>query len=42
MTQWLDADQQRHWRAFLAATTLLSDRLSRELQASFGLSLSDY
>lgn len=42
MTQWLDADQQRHWRAFLAATTLLSDRLSRELQASHGLSLSDY
>ena len=29
-------------RAFLAATTLLSDRLSRELQASFGLSLADY
>jgi DNA-binding MarR family transcriptional regulator len=42
MTQWLDADQQQHWRAFLAATTLLSDRLSRELQASFGLSLADY
>ena len=42
MTQWLDADQQRHQRAFLAATTLLSDRLSRELQASFGLSLADY
>jgi DNA-binding MarR family transcriptional regulator len=42
MTQWLTADQQQHWRAFLAATTLLSDRLSRELQASYGLSLADY
>lgn len=42
MTQWLNAEQQQHWRAFLAATTLLSDRLSRELQASHGLSLADY
>ncbi len=42
MTQWLDADQQRYWRAFLAASMLLSDRLSREIQASHGLSLADY
>ncbi|HET7902397.1 MAG TPA: MarR family transcriptional regulator [Candidatus Nanopelagicales bacterium] len=42
MTQWLTADQQGHWRAFLAATMLLSDRLSRELQAEHGLTLADY
>ena len=42
MTRWLDDDQQREWRAYYAATTLLSDRLSRELQAAHGLSLSDY
>lgn len=42
MTQWLNAEQQQHWRAFLAASMLLSDRLSRELQAEHGLSLADY
>lgn len=41
-TQWLDAEQQRHWRAYLAASTLLSDRLSRELQASHGMTMADY
>lgn len=41
-TRWLDAEQQRHWRAYIAASTLLSDRLSRELQAAHTMSLADY
>jgi DNA-binding MarR family transcriptional regulator len=41
-TRWLTAEQQQHWRAYLAATTLLQERLSRELQAAHGLTLSDY
>ena len=42
MTRWLSAEQQKHWRAYLAATVLLQDRLSRELQAAHGLTLGDY
>ena len=41
-TRWLDSGQQQHWRAYIAATTLLSDRLSRELQTSHGMSMADY
>jgi hypothetical protein len=41
-TRWLDAEQQRHWRAYIAASVLLSDRLSRELQASHGMTMADY
>jgi DNA-binding MarR family transcriptional regulator len=40
--RWLDAGQQRAWRAWLDAHAHLSARLNRELQASSGLSLSDY
>jgi DNA-binding MarR family transcriptional regulator len=32
MTRWLDAEEQRTWRAFLSASRLLFDRLDRELQ----------
>lgn len=42
MTEWLDPDQQRSWRAWVGASTLLMDRLSRELQAAHGLTLADY
>lgn len=35
--RWLDADEQRVWRAFLAATTLLTDRLDQELQQNSGI-----
>ena len=42
MTRWLDVEQQRHWRAYIAATTLLQERLSRELQAAHGLTMADY
>jgi DNA-binding MarR family transcriptional regulator len=40
--RWLDAGQQRAWRAWLDAHAHLSARLNRELQASSGLSLTDY
>ena len=42
MTQWLTRDQQQHWRAYIAATTLLGERLSRELQAAHGITMADY
>ena len=42
MTQWLTREQQQHWRAYIAATTLLGERLSRELQAAHGISMADY
>ncbi len=40
--RWLEAGEQRAWRAWLDAHAALSARLNRELQASSGLSLSDY
>lgn len=39
---WLDADQQRAWRAYLVGTTLLMDRLDRDLRAQHDLSLPEY
>jgi DNA-binding MarR family transcriptional regulator len=39
---WLTADEQRTWRAYLRAGTLLSARLNRQLQADSGLSLAEY
>jgi DNA-binding MarR family transcriptional regulator len=41
-TRWLDAEQQRIWRSYLAATTLLQERLDRELRDAHGLSLPEY
>ena len=41
-TRWLDSDQQRIWRAYLTATTLLSERLDRDLREVHGLSLPEY
>src|SRR3712207_1742783 len=35
--RWLDAEEQRTWRAFLTATRLLFDRLDRELQRDAGM-----
>lgn len=32
MTRWLDPDEQRTWRAYLAATRLIADGLDRQLQ----------
>jgi len=42
MTEWLTTEQQQTWRAYLAATTLLAEKLSRELQAAHGLTMADY
>ncbi|TAK69181.1 MAG: MarR family transcriptional regulator [Actinomycetota bacterium] len=42
MTRWLDAEQQKHWRAWLAASRLLTEHLNRDLIASQGLSGADY
>ncbi len=42
MTRWLNKEQQKHWRAYLAMSTMLDEQLSRELQADFGLTITDY
>jgi DNA-binding MarR family transcriptional regulator len=39
---WLDADQQHAWRAYLVGTTLLMDRLDRDLRAQHDISLPEY
>ena len=39
---WLDRQQQRSWRAFLVGTTLLMDRLDRDLREQHRLSLPEY
>lgn len=41
-TPWLNAEQQRIWRAFLGATTVLTDRLDRDLRSQHGLSMPEY
>ncbi|MFC4107228.1 MarR family winged helix-turn-helix transcriptional regulator [Micromonospora zhanjiangensis] len=41
-TRWLDADEQRAWRAYLQMQARLTARLGRQLQADAGLSLADY
>jgi DNA-binding MarR family transcriptional regulator len=40
--QWLDVDEQRAWRSYLRAGTLLAARLNRQLQRESGLSLPEY
>ena len=42
MTKWLNDQQQKYWRAWIAASTLLNDQLYRDLQESSGLTLADY
>ena len=41
-TPWLSAEQQRVWRWFLGGTTVLMDRLDRDLRAAHGLSMPEY
>jgi DNA-binding MarR family transcriptional regulator len=41
-TRWLDAGQQRSWRALVVGTTLLFDRLDEELRRAFDISLVEY
>lgn len=42
MTEWLSEDEQVSWRAWLAASVLLGDRLNRDLQSQHGLTTADY
>lgn len=42
MTTWLSAEQQAHWRAWLAASMLLREQLTKELQEQRGLTMADY
>ncbi|MEU4335481.1 MarR family transcriptional regulator [Micromonospora lupini] len=37
MTRWLNPDEQRTWRAYLAASRALMDTLDRELQRDAGM-----
>ena len=39
---WLDAGEQRTWRAYLMGTTLLMDRLDDDLRRTFNISLVEY
>ncbi len=39
---WLDEGQQRDWRAYLVGTTLLMDRLDRDLRESHRVALPEY
>jgi DNA-binding MarR family transcriptional regulator len=41
-TQWLTTSQQRAWRAYLLGTTLLMERLDRDLREGHDLSLPEY
>ena len=40
--RWLDTDEQRAWRSWLYSTTLLQDRLERDLTHSTGISSAYY
>ena len=41
-TPWLDRQQQHAWRAYLVGTTLLTDRLDRDLREQHNISLPEY
>lgn len=41
-TPWLSTEQQQIWRAFLSGTTVLTDRLDRDLRSGHGLSMPEY
>ncbi len=40
--RWLDAEQQRAWRAFVLGSTLLFDRLDDDLRQNHGISLVEF
>ena len=42
MTRWLSQEEQESWRAWIEASLLLTDRLSRDIQAQHGLTFADY
>lgn len=41
-THWLDDAQQRDWRAFLGGSTVLFERLDRDLRDKHNLSMPEY
>jgi DNA-binding MarR family transcriptional regulator len=41
-TRWLDAEEQKAWRAYLFSTQLLTDRLDRDLTSATGISHAYY
>lgn len=41
-TRWLDPDQQRVWRAYIAMVRMLNEALERQMQHDSGLSMNDY
>jgi DNA-binding MarR family transcriptional regulator len=42
MTRWLNEAEQQSWRAWLAASLLLNDRLNRDMQAQHDMTMADY
>lgn len=42
VSRWLDADEERAWRAYRRMFTRLESRLAQELAAETGLSMADY
>src|SRR5690242_16266747 len=40
--RWLDADQQRDWRAYIEGSVRLADLLDRELKAQHGITAAEY
>jgi DNA-binding MarR family transcriptional regulator len=40
--RWLDASQQRDWRAFMDGSLRLHEQMDRDLKQKHGLSLSEY
>lgn len=40
--RWLDASQQRSWRALMMGMTLLQERLDEDLRREFGMSMTEY
>ncbi len=41
-TRWLTRAEQQAWRAYIQGTTLLLDRLDRELRSTHGIGMSEY
>jgi len=41
-TKWLDAEEQRTWRALVVANTLLMHHLDEQLRREYGVSLTEY
>ncbi|MCW2943509.1 MAG: transcriptional regulator, MarR family [Actinoallomurus sp.] len=41
-TRWLDAAQQRDWRAYVEGSVRLADVLDRDLKAKHGLTMAEY